>query len=115
VIFDGHHGRLAERGRKERHAGIDVEWAVGESADSLIVRKVRHSGNPRGVEVISSDREVLRTIGDLRARGLRSTDFVARALRVLGEETGVEKPGAPSPEEIREWLDLFGTGGESER
>ena len=106
VIFDGDHGHLAE-GRKSRGAGIAVEWAVGESADSLIVKKVGRSSNPRGVEVVSSDREVLRRIGHRRARGVRSEDFLEEVRRLLGGEGAAEKPDAPSKEEVREWMELF--------
>jgi len=84
-----------------------VEWAVGESADSLIVRKVRNSANPRGVEVITSDREVLLGIRHRRARGVRSEDFLRDVRKMLGENPAQEKPAPPSEGEVQEWLDLF--------
>jgi predicted RNA-binding protein with PIN domain len=107
VVFDGDYGRLAEGGRKVSRFGIDVEWAVGESADSLIVRKVRNSANPREVEVITSDREVLLGIRDHRARGVRSGDFLEEVRKLLGEDLAAEKPDTPSAGEVQEWLDLF--------
>lgn len=107
VVFDGGYGHLAGTGRKVSGVGIDVEWAVGESADSLIVRKVRKTANPRGVEVITSDREVLLGVRDGRARGVRSGDFLEEVRKVLGGGAAAEKPDAPSETEVQEWLDLF--------
>jgi predicted RNA-binding protein with PIN domain len=118
VVFDGGFGHLAGTGRKVPGTGIDVEWAVGESADSLIVRKVRNISNPRGVEVVTSDREVLLGVRDRRARGVRSGDFLKEVRKILGGGAEEEKPDAPSESEVQEWLDLFaerekkGEGGE---
>ena len=114
VVFDGDYGHLAFGGRKSSGAGIDVEWAIGESADSLIVRKVQNSANPRGIEVITSDREVLLGIRDRRARGVRSGDFLEEVQKALGAGVEAEKPAPPSASEVQEWLDLFAKRGKGE-
>jgi predicted RNA-binding protein with PIN domain len=109
VVFDGNYGVLARGKKKYRQGGVDVEWAVGESADSLIVRRVRANRNPRGIEVVTSDREVLREIGHARAKGVPSGEFISRAVRETGAEAP-EKPEHLSPGEVDEWLELFGDG-----
>jgi len=108
VVFDGHYGRLAEGPKSSTRGGITVEWAVGESADSVIVRKVRSSRNPRQIEVITSDAEVLRRVRHARGRGVRSEEFLAGLGQLLGEGEGHEKPGDPTAGEVEEWLTLFG-------
>ncbi len=108
VVFDGHYGRLAVGPKSSTRGGITVEWAVGESADSVIVRKVRSSRNPRQIEVITSDAEVLRLVRHARGRGVRSEEFLAGLEQLLGEGEGQEKPGDPTAGEVEEWLALFG-------
>ena len=109
LVFDGDYGTLARGRRAYRQGGVDVEWAVGESADSLIIRRVRASRNPRGIEVVSSDGEVLRQIGFARAKGVRSGEFLRRVGRETGEEAP-EKPEGLAPGELDEWLEAFGGG-----
>lgn len=115
VVFDGHYGRLAEGPRRYSRGMIDVEWAVGESADALIVRKVRKSLNPKGLEVITSDGEVLRKVRHARARGTQSEDFLRKVEEVSRSVPHSEKPGPPSAGEVEEWLLLFsGEGGDGD-
>lgn len=114
VVFDGHYGRLAEGPRRYTRGMIGVEWAVGESADAVIVRKVRKSSNPKGLEVITSDGEVLRKVRQARGRGTRSEDFLRKVEEVSRSVPEFEKPGPPSAGEVEEWLLLFGEKGRDE-
>jgi predicted RNA-binding protein with PIN domain len=114
VVFDGDYGRLAEGPKRSTRGGITVEWAVGESADDLIARRVREAANPRGVQVITSDRELLDRIRHCRAEGVRSHVFLRGVGEELEEERGAEKPDAPSPGEVQEWLALFGEESEKD-
>ncbi len=108
VVFDGDYGRLARGPRKTTRGGIAVEWAVGESADGLIVRRVRSSANPRQIEVVTSDVEVLKQTRLSRARGVRSEVFLSELKRVMEESPELEKPERASAQEVAEWLELFG-------
>lgn len=108
VVFDGDYGRLALGPRKTTRGGVTVEWAVGESADALIVRRVRRSANPRQVEVVTSDGEILRQVGQSGGRGVRSEVFLADMKKALGESPATEKPQHISEQEVEEWLELFG-------
>lgn len=110
VVFDGHYGRLAEGPRRFSRAGIDVEWAVGESADALIVRRVREARLPRTIEVVTSDRAVARAVANHGARVTRSPDFLAAIAPALAGEAA-EKPEAPTADEVAEWLEEFGGEG----
>lgn len=112
VVFDGDYGRLAQGPKKYTRLGIAVEWAIGESADSLIVGKVRRSRNPKEIEVISSDEEILGHVRRARARWMRSGDFLALVEEAMEEGAQMEKPDRPTAGEVQEWLTLFG-GGES--
>lgn len=108
VVFDGHHGRLAAGPRRFTRAGIDVEWAVGESADALILRRVRAARRPREIEVVTSDRAVAREAASHGARVVRSPDFLVAIAPALAEGPAPEKPEAPTAAEVDEWLEKFG-------
>ncbi|HEY6000336.1 MAG TPA: NYN domain-containing protein [bacterium] len=110
LVFDGHYGRLADGPRRTSRAGIDVEWAVGEPADALILRRVRAAARPRQVEVVTSDRAVARAAASQGARVVRSQDFAAAIAATFPEGAVPEKPGAPTPDEVEEWLEEFGRG-----
>lgn len=107
VVFDGHYGKIADGPRRYTQTGIGVEWAVGETADAVIVRRVRAAPRAREVEVVTSDQLVLRAIGSLGAKGTRSPEFLAQVDRALVSEPAAEKPEAPSAAEVAEWLERF--------
>jgi predicted RNA-binding protein with PIN domain len=108
VVFDGHYGRLAAGPRRYSHAGIDVEWALGESADAVIVRRVRGAARPSEVTVVTSDAQILRAAASLGAAGVRSAEFLEQVRRAAGGDAPEEKPGAPSAAEVADWLERFG-------
>ena len=110
VVFDGHYGRLAAGPRRYTQLGIEVEWAIGETADAVIARKVRSAARPREIEVVTSDELVLRAIASCGAKGIRSREFLADIARAFPDEATPEKPEAPSPAEVDEWLGRFGDG-----
>jgi predicted RNA-binding protein with PIN domain len=109
VVFDGGYGRLAAGPRRYTHAGVEVEWAVGESADALIIRRVQAAPRAREVEVVTADAEVRRRVAAWGAGSTPSREFAERMHAVLGEAVAeAEKPAASSPEEIAAWLERFG-------
>ena len=110
VVFDGHYGRLAAGPRRYSQLGIEVEWALGETADAVIARKVRAAARPREIEVVTSDEQVLRAIASCGAKGIRSQEFLAEISRAFPDEPDAEKPETSSPAEVAEWLDLFRDG-----
>ena len=110
VVFDGHYGKLANGQRRSSQLGIQVEWAIGESADAVIARKVRSASRAREIEVVTSDEQVLRAIASCGAKGIRSQEFLADISRSFPDEATAEKPDTSSPAEIAEWLERFGDG-----
>ena len=85
VVFDGHYGKLAAGPRRYSHLGIQVEWALGETADAVIARKVRSAARAAG------DRgRHLRRTGAARHRELR------REGRSAARSFSPNSPG-PSP------------------
>jgi|OpeIllAssembly_1097287.scaffolds.fasta_scaffold101259_2 predicted RNA-binding protein with PIN domain len=108
VVFDGHYGKLAAGPRRYSQLGIQVEWALGETADAVIARKVRAAARAREIEVVTSDEQVLRAIASSGAKGVRSREFLAELSRVFVDAPAAEKPEAPDPSEVAEWLDIFG-------
>lgn len=107
VVFDGHYGRLAQGPRRYTQLGIEVEWALGETADAVIARKVRSAARPKEIEVVTSDELVLRAIASCGAKGIRSPVFLAEIARAFVDEPAAEKPEAPDPAEVAEWLEVF--------
>ena len=110
VVFDGHYGKLTTGPRRYSFMGIDVEWALGETADAVIERRVRSAAHAREIEVVTSDEQVLRAIASYGAKGIRSPVFLAEISRTLADDAAVEKPETSSPAEVAEWLDRFGDG-----
>jgi len=110
VVFDGHYGRLAAGPRRYTQLGIEVEWAIGETADAVIARKVRSAARPREIEVVTSDELVLRAIASCGAKGVRSAAFLAEIASAFADEPAAEKPEQSSPAEVAEWLERFGDG-----
>lgn len=111
VVFDGHYGRLAAGPRRCTRLGIGVEWAVGEPADAVIERRVRGAARPREIEVVTSDQAVLRAVAGWGAKGTRSPAFLAEISRWLADAPEAEKPEAPGPDDVADWLKEFGDGG----
>ena len=110
VVFDGHYGKLASGPRRYSHLGIHVEWALGESADAVIARRVRNAPQARGIEVVTADEQILRAISSSGAKGVRSREFLAELSRSFVDEPAAEKPAEPGPAEVDEWLELFREG-----
>ncbi len=98
-----------------KHVGTIVAHFVrqGRTADDAIAARLAQLGNtaPNWV-VVSSDRQVQREASDHRAASMPSEQFAVE-LRSALEDSPASSTGGPaamSPEELQEWLDLFGKG-----
>jgi predicted RNA-binding protein with PIN domain len=106
VVFDrglpGGRSRALSRGR------VEVVFApTGRNADMLLMERIRRARNPRGLTVVTSDREVIATARDRGARVVRAEEFVGE-LEPSPAPQGTGKPDAHlSPEQVEEWLELF--------
>ena len=115
VVFD----RGLPGGRSQGLSGgrVDVVFASsGHTADGILCERVRRSHDPRGLTVVTSDREVIAAARARGARVMRSEEFAARLgtrrtaqgeTRAKGEAEA-EKDVHLSAEEVEEWLQVFG-------
>ena len=114
VIFDrglpGGRSKFLSRGQ------VDVIFAPeGQTADALLISRIRRAANPAEYTLISSDRQVLAAARDRRMRQIPADLFAER----LGEAGRKEPATADGPsadeaddpelsqEEVAEWLALF--------
>ncbi len=87
---------------------------LGSSADAAIISRLRSMGNAaRNWTVVSSDRVIRREARAARAHVLTSQAFAQRLFETLSaKRTPVAgEDVALSPEEVDEWLRLFGERG----
>lgn len=106
VIFD--QGLPGGRSRDLSTPGVQVIFAPAD-ADSLILRRVRECPNPADLTVVSSDGELRRAARLMGAHTLTAGEF-ARRLATPGGAPGAGEPveAELSPQEVAEWLRLFG-------
>jgi len=111
VVFDP--GLVPGTGQPPAHSNVHVIYAsLGQTADSVIIRKVRQHHNPHELVVISSDREVISAVRAAGARTISSRAFASELCTIIQPAPNdVEKPmsetGTVSPDEVEYWLHVF--------
>ncbi|NOZ06455.1 MAG: hypothetical protein GXP41_08930 [Chloroflexi bacterium] len=92
---------------------IRVTYAPpNHTADSVIIQQVKRHRNPREVIVVTSDREIIRTVQKYGAQTISSRAF-ASELRAVTQpvpddnEKPMAETGAVSPDEVAYWLHVF--------
>ncbi len=113
VIFDA--GLPAGEARHLSGGNVKAIFAPNNSsADAALIRRIETIGNPAEFVVVSSDNAVLAAAARRRVATQRSEAFATAMLndRQFGrrEPTPTARPDAPamSPDEMQEWLALFG-------
>ena len=112
VIFDGTppYGPLAEQIEDER---IDVKYAVGQTADDVIIECIAADSAPRRLTVVSTDREIRTAARRRKCKTTTSEDFAKTLVRMLERSRQVsagqsaeppEKLVGLTPEQTRAWL-----------
>lgn len=104
VVFD--HGLPGGRSWELSGGGVEVIFAsTGHTADGILRERIRQARDPRGLMVVTSDREISAAARVRGARVMRSEEFVAhlRAPRTAVVEQDVQL----SAEEVEEWLRVF--------
>jgi predicted RNA-binding protein with PIN domain len=90
----------------------------GQTADQAIRNKLsRLGGKARNWTVVSSDREVQSTARAARARVMSAEAFAGRITEVLAQEEGrgeMQDERSLNPEELQDWLKLFGADEDQE-
>jgi len=80
--------------------------AAGESADRVLMRRIRRARDPRGLLVVSSDRMVQEAARAQGARVIASEEFAAQ---LVGRLAGQGEPDKPTTVgNVDEWLRAFG-------
>ena len=83
----------------------------GGTADRAIHSKLKRlGGEARNWTVVSSDREVQVNARNLRSKVISSEVFAQQLMEVLGEsaESPPELQGELSPQEVEDWMHIFG-------
>ena len=107
VVFD--RGLPGGRSRDLSRGGVEVVFAAsGYSADGILRERIRRARDPRGLTVVTSDREVIAAAQARGARVVRSDAFAAQ-LATPHVGSG-EQDVRLSSEEVEEWLRLFEKG-----
>lgn len=90
----------------------------GQTADQAIRNKLsRLGGKARNWTVVSSDREVQSAARAARARVMSAEAFAGRITEVLAQEEGrgeMQDERSLNPEELQDWLKLFGADEDQE-
>lgn len=120
VIFDA--GLPAGEAKHLSGGGVKAVFAPNNSsADAVIMRRIEAIGNPPEYVVVTSDSAVAAAATRRRIAVQPSETFAVNMMtdRRFGssEETDTKRPEAPamSPDEMQEWLSLFGPEPETPR
>jgi len=106
VVFD--RGLPGGRSRELSGGRTEVVFAsAGHTADGILRERVRRARDPRGLTVVTSDREVIAAAQAGGARVMRSEEFAVQ-LRARRPADEGEKDVHLSAEEVGEWLKVFG-------
>jgi predicted RNA-binding protein with PIN domain len=106
VVFDG--GLPGGHSPELSGGGVDVIFAfAGRNADSILCERIRGARDPRQLMVVSSDREIIAAAKVKRVRVMRAEVFAAR-IKEPSETSEPAQEKTLSPEEIEEWLHIFG-------
>lgn len=110
VIFDA--GPVYRPAETKKLAGVTIQFAPhGQSADQLIMRRVRRVKNPQELMVVTSDRAVQQAARQARVRVLTSQEFARQLLpgssAGAADDQGSQAEVNLSADEIDEWLKFF--------
>ena len=104
VVFD--HGLPGGRSNELSGGGVAVIFAsTGRQADGIIRERTRRARDPRGLTVVTSDQDIIRTAQARGARVMRSGDFAAQL--DIGRSARVDEDVHLSKDEVEDWLKLF--------
>jgi predicted RNA-binding protein with PIN domain len=111
VIFDP--GQTYQPATTKKRGGITIQYAPhGQTADRLIMRRLRNIKNPQGTMVVSSDQAVQQAARQAKVRVVAAREFGQQLLQLSsgGESSTDEDSQADvrlSADEVNEWLAIF--------
>lgn len=109
VVFDN--GLPGGESKMSNHS-VKVIFASSKrtNADNVIKERIRNQKNPVTWTVISSDNEVLDVARHYRMKAMTSSEFAVvlrRPIRLKSDPSEASNPYL-SPDEVDEWMKLFG-------
>ena len=108
VVFD--HGLPGGKSHELSGGGVTTVFAsTGRTAVGILCERIRRSQNPRGLIVVTSDREVIADAHAHGARVVRSEEFADQLLRV--PSAPAKKDVSLTDSEVADWMALFEKGG----
>ncbi|MGD2178202.1 MAG: NYN domain-containing protein [Anaerolineae bacterium] len=109
VVFD--RGLPGGRSRALSGGRVEVVFApTGRNADRVLIERIRRAPNPRGLIVVTSDREVIAAARRRAAKVVHAEAF-ARQLQPSPPSHGGQKGDVHlSPDEVETWLEIFEEG-----
>ena len=117
VIFD--HGLPGGTDKGLSTSKVQVVFASsGQSADSLLIKRIMSVKNPRQMTLVTSDNQILRVAGERRMPVLKAEEFALKIKPHVRLENGpeseknlgeneLEVDPKLSDEEMQMWLNLF--------
>jgi predicted RNA-binding protein with PIN domain len=104
VVFD--HGLPGGPSWALSGGGVRAVFAsAGRGADRILRERIRSAPDPRGLTVVTSDRQVIAVAEAYGTRVIRSEEF---ALELRAPPKRANRDTAHlSPKEVDEWLELF--------
>ena len=107
VVFDGAPDRAFPEG--SAFLGVKVLYAKpGSDADSRICRLVEDSADPRGLTIVTSDRELAFLVRSNGAAVLRSGEFRRLMEEVESRASNAGDGERTEVEDLNEWFRYFG-------
>ncbi|MCP4541912.1 MAG: NYN domain-containing protein [Chloroflexi bacterium] len=107
VVFD--HGLPGGRSWELSGGGVETVFApTGRTADRILCERLRQARDPRGLTVVTSDRQVIAAAKAQGARVMRSEQFAVQLNTPRTVETiETERDVNLSADEVQEWLKMF--------
>ncbi len=114
VIFD--RGLPGGRSKFLSSGQLNVVFAPeGQTADALLINRIRQAANPTEYTLVSSDRQVLKAARARRMKRVSAKNFAKRLADFAQKQKPQPAPSSPdeaeepnlSEDEVAEWLQLF--------
>ena len=108
VVFDA--GQSYQPAKRQKRGGITVQFVShGQTADQIIIRRLRKIQNPREIIVVTSDRAVQAAARNARVRVVTAQEFIQKLQPTSSVEAEEDSQAnvVLSDDEIDEWLTLF--------
>ena len=106
VVFD----RGLPGGRSQALSGGRVEAVfapTGRNADGVLIERIERARNPRGLVVVTSDREVIAAAQRRGAQVVRAEAFVGELAPAPASAGRGREDVHLSPDEVEAWMEIF--------